>query len=289
MTFHPPELSSPGRLADRLQTALIRHGIAWRHWARPVSPGFKAASVLVLLGMQAPDGEAVREPCLILTRRSRFVSQPGDLCFPGGGTAPLMDCFLAGLLLLPGFPLWQPVFRPKGLWKGPRYRLARWFATGLREGYEEIRLRPLSVSFLGAMAPQRVTHFRRVIFPVVGWTRQTGGFVPNREVERIVPIPLRYFFDVGAYGRYRVVYTTPVSGGTIPRPQTFPCLVYSLGNERDLLWGATYRIVMRLLRDVFGFVPPGHARGPVFSGTIGRDYFGGGKIRAAGSGESVSG
>ena len=234
--------------------------------------GSKSSAVLFLLG------EVGGEPCLILNKRSRRVKQPGDLCCPGGSIAPRLDALVGRLLGLPLLPLgsWPP-------WRGWRRsapadarRLALLLATSLRESFEEMRLNPLGVRFLGPLPAQRLLLFRRIIYPMAAWVAAGQRFVPNWEVEKIVPIPLRCLLDPGRYVRYRLQISAAVATRFKGRSEDFPCFVFETGEGRELLWGVTFRVVMVFLELVFGFRPPDPARLSVVSGRIRRHYLTGG-------------
>ena len=62
--------------------------------------GSGASAVLFLLSENRKG-----ELSLVLTKRSALVSQPGDLCSPGGRVSPVRDRLISRLLLLPGMPL----------------------------------------------------------------------------------------------------------------------------------------------------------------------------------------
>ncbi len=217
------------------------------------------SSVLLLMGPHCGDRSEGFRPCLILNKRSRRVSQPGDLCCPGGSVSPQADSYLAKVLGLPGFPLsrwthWRA-------WRQRRPKAARslglLLATSLRESFEEMRLNPLSVTFLGPLPPQRLIMFKRMIFPMVGWTDRQQRFFPNWEVDKIVRIPIDALLTPDHYGRYRFGY----GKGAERVVKDYPCFTHHSGRETELLWGATYRIVMTFLEMVFGFAPPDPGEG----------------------------
>ena len=220
-----------------------------------------AAAILLLLGMHRPGEDKAPEPSLIFNQRSRLVRQPGDLCFPGGGFSPRLDRLLAGLLGLPGFPLhsWHRKNRqhlPRGV--------SRFLATSLREGFEEMRVNPFHVKFLGPMAPEHFKRFNRTVYPMVAWHTGPNSFSTNWEVERIVFIPLRRFFDPGAYTRLPLSQLSSQKGRTEPPPETeFPCLIHENGGNQEIIWGLTFRIVLRFLEIVFDFKPPETPRVPI--------------------------
>ena len=163
----------------------------------------RISAVLFLLGWDRKKNQ----PMLILNKRSQRVRQAGDLCCPGGGIAPGIDSMLARGLRLPATPLTR---WPSGTWWRQNRRqdyskLTLLMATGLREGFEEMRLNPLGVDFLGPMPVHQLILFKRTIYPLVGWIRRQHHFLPNWEVERVVRIPLAALFDARNYARYHVV------------------------------------------------------------------------------------
>jgi 8-oxo-dGTP pyrophosphatase MutT (NUDIX family) len=228
-----------------------------------------SSAVLFLLGT-GTDGE----PVLILNKRSRHVRQPGDLCCPGGGISPSIDRQLARLLNLPTTPLYRWSHRP--WWR--RYRkteflkLALLLAAALREGFEEMRLNPLGVRFLGPMPAQHLVMFKRAIYPMVGWVNHQKRFYPNWEVEKIVAIPVARLLDAGNYARYRISFKTGTPGVPDMPIRDMPCFIHRLGGEDELLWGATYRITERFMKTIFDYVPPVMASLPVIHRRLGRHY-----------------
>ena len=134
----------------------------------------------------------IRQPCLILNKRSMKVRQPGDLCCPGGSVSPGIDYKLAQLLFLPGTPIRR--WRFLGQWRRKRPAEADYLglllATGLRESFEEMRLNPFGVRFLGPLPPAELVMFRRKIYPLVCWVARQKKFTANWEVDKIVSIPL---------------------------------------------------------------------------------------------------
>jgi hypothetical protein len=238
-----------------------------------VSQDSGASAVLVLLGPCAVSARS-KEPCLILNKRSLKVKQPGDLCFPGGSIAPRLDHYLAPFLSLPasplsGWPFWQ-AWRSKR--RNEARRLALLLATGLREGFEEMRLNPFGLKFLGPMPSQPLWMFRRVIYPMVVWIPRQKRFLPNWEVEKIVHIPLKSFLHPKSYACYRLRMPKGKSGMQAAEIQDFPCFVHEIRGEKEFLWGATYRIVMVFLEIVFGFQPPHVASLPVVTGRLDATY-----------------
>ena len=260
---------TPRMVTDHIRARLLREMDNIQY---PVIGGNKkkaAASVLFLLGMHRTDVGKPPEICFIFNQRSRRVRQPGDLCFPGGGLSPRVDALLACFLKFPGLPLfrWPPRIGRNQIRPETPRGMTRLLATSLRESFEEIRLNPLRITFLGPMAPVHFNLFDRIIFPMIAWTHEQDHFNLNWEVERIVWIPLRHFFRPESYGRFRVSHSSTEFNKT-PNATTeeeFPCITYRNGRSHDLLWGLTYRMVMRFLDIVFDFRPPDMASLPVVS------------------------
>lgn len=224
-----------------------------------------ASAVLFLLG-RLPGGD--RSPGVILNKRSAKVRQPGDLCCPGGSIAPRRDTLGARLLRTPFSPLTRwPGWRRQG--RRQAFSLSLLMATGLRESFEEMRLNPLKVEFLGPLPPQRLVMFRRTIYPLVCWVHGPHRFRPNWEVEKIVFLPLRRLLDSSGYGRLRLEIPGPNAGVEIGE---FPCFVHRQAAETERLWGATFRITMVFLERVFGFQPPSLRHLPLFEATLAEEY-----------------
>ena len=279
-----PWPASPEDIKGRILEVLHRRNVGERIFPRKPEDLGPASSVLVLLGETEAGNGSDPEPCLVFNKRSRRVRQPGDLCFPGGGLDPRWDEPLARLLALPGLPLARwPYWKH---WKRARpvesRRLALFLAAGLREGLEEMLLNPFGVEFLGHLPPRSLIMFRRVIYPLVGWAGRQKRFRPNWEVERILRIPLRELLDPARYANYRV-RVAPGLRDRVDRPVgDFACFVHRRGDRAEILWGATFHIVMGFLNLVFGFEPPGPAGLPVIRGVLEEAYAVGGRRWAVG-------
>lgn len=221
------------------------------------------------------------EPCLLLNKRSEKVRQPGDLCCPGGSISPKVDRLLAKVLVFPGFPLarWPhwPVWRDRHPLQA--HRLAVLLATSLRESLEEMRLNPMGVRFIGPLPEQRLVMFRRSIFPMAGWIGRQQRFFPNWEVEKIVRIPIRTLLDPANFRRYRLHVKAPSAGGSDPQAADYPFFVHQQADPPELLWGATYRIVIRFMEQVFDFTPPPMDTLSVVDGVLDENYLRGGRTR----------
>lgn len=232
------------------------------------------SSVLFLLGPNCQRKGSSPTPCLILTKRSSRVKQPGDLCCPGGSISSGLDLYLAKLLYLRGSPLSRWPYW--SLWRKKRQkearRLALLFATCLRESFEEMRLNPLGVKFLGPLPPQQLVMFRKVIYPMVCWTERQKRFFPNWEVERIVYIPLKDLLDPSNYARYRLHIESFRKNGNDLTTKEYDCFIHEYQDKPEVLWGATFRITMVFLEIIFGFKPPDMASLPVINGSLGENY-----------------
>ena len=241
-------------------------------YQRKLSRNPGASAVLFLLGNHCDSNSF--KPCLILNKRSEKVRQPGDLCCPGGGIAPRLDFLLARLLSLPGTPLtrWEhwPSWR-RGQTGSPK-NLALLFATGLREGFEEMRLNPFGVRLLGALPPERLVMFRRVIYPLVCWVSHQRKFKANWEVEKVVYVPLSDLMNPANYARFHLQIEIADNGNENRRVQDFPCFLPRSPGQTDRLWGATFRLTMQFLSLVFGFHPPDIATLPTIEGRLGENY-----------------
>ncbi|MFW5636441.1 MAG: hypothetical protein ACOC3A_07255 [Thermodesulfobacteriota bacterium] len=253
----------------------IRHN---RFFSAAVRDEIAPSAVLMVLGERGgTGGERGEGPCLILNKRSRIVRQPGDLCCPGGGLSPGIDPYLARLLTLPGVSMmgWSYWSEWRDLHPVQARRMPLFLATGLREGFEEMRLNPLGVRFLGPLPPARLRLFQRVIYPMVVWVRRQKRFFPNWEVEKVVRIPLSYLLNPDHYARYRVRFSRSIQAQLDRTVEDFPCFLFERNGEREMLWGVTYRIVTSFLETVFGFNPPEAASLPVVSGTLRGAYLSG--------------
>lgn len=266
-------LDDPHGLIHHIRNRLATRGAGPDNGADGLNKGERPSAVLMAVTLcPVKGGEHPHEPCLILNKRSRKVRQPGDLCFPGGGIH-ILDSTLSKLLHLPGFPLgWQASpDRGVSFAKPVSRMIKRLLATSLREAWEEMRLNPFGVRFLGALPTQRLVMFERLIQPLVAWARPHQRFRPNWEVERIVFIPLRKLLDRENYGRYLLTFNGSDASGR-QDPRVFPCFLHQGEVAREMLWGATYRITMDFLHIVFDFRPPEMETLPIFEGTLDETY-----------------
>jgi 8-oxo-dGTP pyrophosphatase MutT (NUDIX family) len=194
-----------------------------------------------------------------LIKRSESVAQAGDISCPGGMLEPRTDEMLSHILFktemirtadngslnaLPG----------KDEQTASLIRL--FLMNALRESWEEIGLDPLNVCFLGALPSYSLTFFSRTIFPVVSLVRDPFDYRLSDEVEKVMEIPVDYFFQSSFYA---VLEIESDSGNSDPRyNMKFPCLVVPDGyGHDDILWGATFNIIVNFLQTITGNpVPP---------------------------------
>jgi hypothetical protein len=233
------------------------------------------SSVLFLLGNYSKNGNSP-EPSILLNKRSKKVKQPGDLCFPGGGIAPRLDHHLSKIMAFPGLPLsgW-PYW---SIWKKRRPKEAKWLslmmAISLRESFEEMRLNPLGVKFLGPLPPHRLRMFKKQIYPMVGWGYLQKRFFPNGEVDKIVIVPLRLFLNPNNYVRFRISYPQKVRKKLSRDFDDFPCFTFQNQKEKEILWGVTFRIVMTFISIISDFKMPDMKSLNVVSGVLRDNYLG---------------
>jgi hypothetical protein len=249
----------------------------------------KMSAVMFLLGMHTHDRGSSPEVCLILNKRSEKVRQAGDLCCPGGRVSPRMDRLISKTLALPSFPLARWPYWDKWRKLNPEEadHMAIFFATSLRESFEEMRLNPFAVRFLGPLPSLNLQMAPRFIYPMVGWVANQKRFFPNWEVEKIVRIPLKNLLKPSCYGCYKIKIQPELLKMSDNSPyhkralkilsEDFPCFLHTNGNETEVLWGATFRMATIFLNLVFGFTPPEISSLPVVQGTLDENYIKGGR------------
>ena len=136
-----------------------------------------------------------------------------------------------------------------------------------------MRLNPLGVRFLGPLPPQKLRLRGQYIFPMAGWVERQRHFVPNWEVEKIVYLPLRNLLDPSNYGVFRLLPNGDSHNELVGLAPCYPCYRHAADGDLEILWGATYRIVMDFLKAVFDFTPPGTKHLPRFDWQLSETYF----------------
>ena len=96
-------------------------------------------------------------------------------------------------------------------------------STALREAWEEVGLNPFNTMFLGALPSYSLTILARTIFPVVCLTPKSFTFKLSSEVEKVLEIPLSYFFNGDNYAMLNI--KTSLGEDTEPLQYQMPCLV----------------------------------------------------------------
>jgi 8-oxo-dGTP pyrophosphatase MutT (NUDIX family) len=239
----------PGYVADKLAAIPLDYQEKFQTIKYPGKTGRqqRAAGIVLLLHHKKINrGKA--EYVFQLIKRSDRVSQSGDISCPGGMLHPGLDKFLSYLFstkLLFSMPgKTEYLLRAKNK---ETVKLIRLFlACALREAWEEIGLNPFNVIFLGALPCYSLTLFPRTIFPLVCLTLRPFKFKLSSEVEAIIEVPVRAFFESINYAQLEIQMT---SDGSLPANNAqYPCMVLT-GNhkQQEILWGATYNIIMNFL------------------------------------------
>jgi 8-oxo-dGTP pyrophosphatase MutT (NUDIX family) len=271
---HPMIATHPRQLIQQVRRQLNGEAFSGNWDDLSVQSNIKRSAVLLLLTMHQRHAGAPFEPCLLLNKRSEKVLQPGDLCCPGGGVgrldrwaAPFMQGPLTPLTRWPGWQRWRSgnTGRARGL--------ALLLATGLREAWEEMRLNPFRVTFLGPLPVQKLIMFDRLIYPLAGWVPSNLRLKPNWEVARIVYIPLARLLEPTHYARLRL--SAMARNHLTPRKEDFPCFIHQDRNGEEIFWGATFRIAIDFLNQVFGFELPDLKETPIRNKRLGPAYLNG--------------
>ncbi|MFH1079336.1 MAG: CoA pyrophosphatase [Pseudomonadota bacterium] len=251
--------------------------LAFIHSTRNSLESYSAAGVLLLLYFRqdaAPAMIGQGKYCIQLIKRSARVSQPGDLSCPGGMLAPRLDVLLTPLMVYGIIPVLGGVAKQYArLRPSAEFDALMLFLTGaVREAWEEIRLSPFNVQFLGPLPCHSLVLFRRTIFPLVGLVKNMPSYRPNHEVERIVEIPLEAFFKKENFARLQIHAVDSIKRGD-QTSWELPCFIQREGeNGQDVLWGATFHIIVRFLEILFDFKLPDISLHPVITRTLGQTY-----------------
>ena len=162
-------------------------------------PGLNEAAVLV------PIYEKAGEHYILFTKRTDEVEHhKGQISFPGGRRDESDDDLLA---------------------------------TALREGYEEVGLRPEVVEIAGKLDQERTITSKFSICPFVAFIPYPYQFeLSSDEVEQLLEVPLSALLDKD---NFREETITDEEGRIIPS------YYYHYGDQ--VIWGATARILNRLL------------------------------------------
>jgi 8-oxo-dGTP pyrophosphatase MutT (NUDIX family) len=233
---------------------------------------WQGAGVLLPLFYQKKDGQG--EFVIKLMKRSSNVVQGGDISCPGGMLHPVADPLLRPFIEA-GIP---PVLRGKPLAYAKRrghadFRTISLFLTNaVREAWEELRISPFNVRFLGPLPSRPLIAFTRIIFPLVGYIQRDWVPKPNWEVEKILELPLKDFFNEENYGLY-TIETSYKLRDDMSGFRHFPCfIVKDKHGEEEVLWGATFSIVMSFFKIVFDFELPDLNGNRTFKKVLAAEY-----------------
>ncbi len=220
-------------------------------------------SILLLLSPWDNPGKTQENWSFLLNKRSEKVPQPGDLCFPGGHLRPVMDRITARALVPHVFPMAYG----KGLLKaGKRDRetftaLTLFLAGAIRECWEETRISPFSLDFLGPVPAYRMLTRRKIIYPLVACLRKPVIPRTTPEIEKNIFAPFDEFFKKENYGTVTWTITGKFKEKYSMDKAAFPCFLVRQPDADEILWGATLNICLSFLKAVFDFSPPD--QGPV--------------------------
>jgi 8-oxo-dGTP pyrophosphatase MutT (NUDIX family) len=235
----------PQYIADKLDPVVLDYKD--KHEMITNIPNHLAAGVVLLINYRSNQNGA--QYVFQLIKRSSTVTQGGDISCPGGIVHKRLDRIVSHLLktgILPGihghnFNSYQ--FRDNDTASLIRLLLT----TALREAWEEVGLNPFNVKFLGALPCYSLSFLARTIFPVVCLTTKPFQYKLSSEVEKILEIPVGFFFDPSNYAMLEI--KTAATNNPEHLLYQMPCLVIpdGLGGE-DILCGATYNIITNFLR-----------------------------------------
>ncbi len=189
---------------------------------------------------------------LILNKRSNIVNHPGELCCPGGKVSPLIDLLISKILKLPCTPLssWSSL---KQLSHSNNEKISLLFSTALRENFEEMKLNPFGIKMIGILPAQHVSVTDINIQPFVCWITKQKKFFANKEVNKIVKIPLSSLFMENNYTTYKIEKSTITLDTSRIKAKKNPCFIHYENGAKEILWGATYRITTTFLKIVFDY------------------------------------
>jgi 8-oxo-dGTP pyrophosphatase MutT (NUDIX family) len=106
--------------------------------------------------------------------------------------------------------------------------------TALREAYEEVGIQEKDVTVLGRTDDMRTVASNYIVHPFVGLIPGSYSFAINKdEVERLIIVPFRIFFEGGAVMPVRY------------EGRVYESLAYTYDGE--VIWGATARIMNNLV------------------------------------------
>jgi 8-oxo-dGTP pyrophosphatase MutT (NUDIX family) len=253
----------PDMIVEKLAAVRVDFSEKLRHidTLRKARESYLAAGILLLLAFKTGSdarGHGEGEYVFQLIKRSDKVSQPGDLSCPGGRLNFFLDAILSRFVASALVPVMKGNALSHALKRGPDTLKAinLILANALRESWEEIGISPFNISFLGALPSYTFSPARRTIFPVAGVVKNSLPLRLNEEVEKIVDIPLKAFFDDRNFANFIIEPPLPERSNQ-DYPPEYPCLVYhDTDGHEEILWGATYNIIMDFLHWTLGYTQP---------------------------------
>jgi len=107
---------------------------------------------------------------------------------------------------------------------------------------------------------------------MIGLVEKKWRFHPSREVEKIVEIPLESFYNEDNYGFFSI--HSPAD--ETENKWKFPCLIHKDNDgKEEILWGATFNIIMSFLEIVFDFKLPEIQPQKIITRALHPNYLGG--------------
>jgi len=279
ITVEPDIISNPDTFADLIVRRLGEHPHDFLEREETIreesKKGVRFATSGVLMLLRYNEAGACE---IVLTKRSRHVLQPGDLSFPGGHVS--RRDHRHGAMIFRGL---SPVVRGRGFSTARRaagrrgFRIAAdYLATALREAWEETGLPSRSVRYLGSLPAYGLTSFRRVIYPSVGLLTGPWPVTINWEVEKLVYIGFDDFLDEKNYHWIDFAVPDEIRKASGRDQWLFPALVVNDHDGREILWGATFHVILSFLYIVLGLAFPDIPKDRLITKHIPENYFSGG-------------
>jgi 8-oxo-dGTP pyrophosphatase MutT (NUDIX family) len=239
----------PSFAASKLAEAAIdykeKHSLIAR--AHKTNLSHLEAGVVLLLHYKSNQEKS--EYVFQLIKRSQKVTQAGDISCPGGILHPRIDKILGYFLKTGIIPdLRKKTFNYDASKNKETNSLIQLFLTNaLREAWEEIGLIPFNIVFLGALPCYSLTSFAITIYPLVCLTPKPFRYQLSPEVDKILEIPLSFFFQSSNYALLEI--ESPTENTASNQNSKLPCLVIPDGRgNTEILWGATFNIITNFLR-----------------------------------------
>lgn len=164
-----------------------------------------------------------KEVVLFEIRSQKLTVQPGEICFPGGGSEP---------------------------------HDKNGEATAIRETSEELGLATDDIELIGPL-DLLITPFQTVIYPFVGRLHDYSSIAPNKEeVESIFYVPLEFFLNNQPRTFYTQINITPPHDfpyDLLPNGKTYNWRVgkypvHFYRYQDKVIWGITARIIHNFIQ-----------------------------------------